>query len=75
MTYILKYDNGAFVGEDFASGGYPYPTTNFAHAKFFSSHSASTALNNAKKYLANLIRQFPNDRFDENVYMISIRKV
>ena len=67
--FILKYANGAFVGEDSASGGYCYPTMNIASAVFFDAKGI------ASKHLTTLIRQFPNSKFDEVIYQISVSPV
>lgn len=69
MNYVLKYQSGSFVGEDMASGGYPYQTKNLSSAVIFGDKSSAIA------YLSTLIRQFPNDRFDPIIYQVTVSPV
>jgi hypothetical protein len=69
MNYVLKYITGEFVGEDRASGGYPYRTKNLTSARMFDD------LSDARVYLSLLKSQFPNDSFSDNVYEVVVRSV
>lgn len=66
MNYVLKYQSGAFVGEDSYSGGYPYETKNLSSARMFDDHST------AMTYLLRLFRQFPDAGFDRIIYQITV---
>lgn len=63
--FVLKYSNGKFVGEDLASGGYPFETI-FPNSRFFLFKS------DAQTYLDTLIYQFPNVKFDPVIYKITV---
>jgi hypothetical protein len=64
--FVLKYPTGEFVGEDSASGGYPYPTKHLYNAKMFQDR------NIAQKYLEEFSREFPTEKIDYRIYTISV---
>lgn len=67
MNYVLKYKNGSFVAE--SREGYPYPTTYLSSARMYGYKPTAIA------YLSTLIRQFPNDHFDELIYQVTVSPV
>lgn len=69
MNYVLKYSSGEFVGEDRDSGGYPYPTRYLSCARMFD------IKDEAKIYLTRLMYQFPDQKFDPNIFEVSISRV
>lgn len=58
--FVLKFNDGRYVGIDYVSGGYPYPTNDIFQAKIWDSEIDA--------------KQYPNslDDIDRTVYRVNI---